>query len=136
MLELLQDIATDPNRAIGPDNPLRQVIINTHSPTVVQQVPDDSLLVAENQEAIQDGNRYKQVRFSSLSDTCRSKDAEGVSTVSKGELLAYLNPVIRDEAGHAAAAGVSNGSRKSSQPIRVVDREDLQPLLPFLGKAE
>ncbi|BDA72313.1 hypothetical protein CAL7716_064790 [Calothrix sp. PCC 7716] len=37
-LRLLQDIATDAEEPIGVDNPLRQVIINTHSPSVVTQV--------------------------------------------------------------------------------------------------
>ncbi len=44
MLKLLQDIATDAEEPVGPDNPLRQVIINTHSPAVVAQVPEDSLV--------------------------------------------------------------------------------------------
>jgi predicted ATPase len=39
LLRLLQDIATDTSMAVDEDNPLRQVIINTHSPTVVLQVP-------------------------------------------------------------------------------------------------
>jgi len=40
MLNLLQDIATDVAEPIGPDNPLRQVIGNTHSPAVVSQAPE------------------------------------------------------------------------------------------------
>lgn len=50
ILELLQDIATDVEEPVDQDNPLRQVIINTHSPAVVQQIPEDSLLVAELKE--------------------------------------------------------------------------------------
>ena len=52
MLKLLQDIAVDPTESIGPDNPLRQVIINTHSPDVVKQVPEDSLIVGELKEMV------------------------------------------------------------------------------------
>ena len=44
MLRLLEDIAIDTSNEIGVDNPLRQVIINTHSPAVVAQVPDDNCL--------------------------------------------------------------------------------------------
>lgn len=42
MLDLLQDITTDVTEPTGPDNPLRQIIINTHSPSVVSEVPEDS----------------------------------------------------------------------------------------------
>lgn len=47
MLRLFQDIATDTSLAVDEDNPLRQVLINTHSPTVVLQVPEGALLMAE-----------------------------------------------------------------------------------------
>lgn len=92
MLKLLQDIASDVNEPISADNPVRQVIINTHSPAVVSQVPDDSLLVAELKETVRDGKRFKRVCFSCLPDTWREK-VSGVNIVSRGKLLAYLNPV-------------------------------------------
>jgi predicted ATPase len=45
MVELLRDLAVDPSEAPGLDNPLRQVIVNTHSPRFVAlQQPDDVLL--------------------------------------------------------------------------------------------
>lgn len=46
ILELLREMAVDPQTAIGPENPLRQVIINTHSPVVVRNLTPDELLVA------------------------------------------------------------------------------------------
>ncbi len=52
ILRILQDIATDINFPVEEDNPLRQVITNTHSPSVVQQVPEDSLLMAKLSESI------------------------------------------------------------------------------------
>ncbi|MBS9384389.1 MAG: AAA family ATPase [Dolichospermum sp. BR01] len=116
ILQLLQDIATDVNYPINIDNPLRQVIINTHSPAVVMQIPDDSLLVAELKETVSSGKRFKRVSFACLPDTWRQKAPEGVNVVSKGKLLDYLNPVVMDE----------------SEPNqhRVVDRPDLQFLIP------
>jgi len=48
MLRLLRDIATDPEESVDDTNPLRQIIINTHSPTVVLETDDDCLLVAES----------------------------------------------------------------------------------------
>lgn len=142
MLKLLQDIATDVDEPIGSDNPLRQVIINTHSPAVVMQVPDDSLLVAELKETVRSeerpqggsGQRFKRVCFSCLPNTWRQLKAlepEKVNVVSKGELLAYLNPVpieqspdINGQADHQQLRPTQLKRR------RVVDREDLQPLIP------
>jgi predicted ATPase len=116
ILQLLQEIATDVDYPIDKDNPLRQVIINTHSPAVVMQIPDDSLLVAELKETVSSGKRFKRVSFGCLPDTWREKSPEGVNVFSKGKLLDYLNPVVMDE----------------SEPNqhRVVDRPDLQFLIP------
>ena len=97
ILQLLQDIATDVNYPINIDNPLRQVIINTHSPAVVMQIPDDSLLIAELKETVSSGKRFKRVSFGCLPDTWRQKAPEGVNVVHKGKLLDYLNPVVMDE---------------------------------------
>jgi predicted ATPase len=133
ILNLLQDIATDVDEPIGLDNPLRQVIINTHSPAVVQQVPDDSLLVAELKETVHLGQRFKRVCFSCLPDTWRQKAPEGISVVSKGKLLAYLNPVPIEELesdGNGYDASLQQPRRTQTKKRRVLDREDLQPLIP------
>ena len=49
------------------DNPLRQVIVNTHSPAVVHLVPPESLLIVETKEAIRNDNRFQKAVFSWLS---------------------------------------------------------------------
>ncbi len=133
ILQLLQDIATDTDEEISSENPLRQVIINTHSPAVVQQVPEDSLLVAESRETIRSNQRFKRVCFSSLPNTWRSNKSPGtekVNIISKGQLLAYLNPVPSEKMDF-----VTNGHHKHTRYTqhkkrRVRDREDLQPLIP------
>ncbi|MHC5935014.1 AAA family ATPase [Nostoc sp.] len=133
ILKLLQDIATDVDQPIGIDNPLRQVIINTHSPSVVMQVPDDSLLVAELKETVDSGKRFKRVSFACLPDTWRQKDPEGMNVVPKNKLLAYLNPVVLGESEPESNGKVGNLQQsKPTQPKkrRVVDRTDLQPLIP------
>jgi len=124
MLQLLQDIAIDPNEHVDETNPLRQVIVNTHSPAVVSEVPDESLLVAELREDIKDGQRFNKVIFACLSDTWRTKDPEKPPLVSKGKLLAYLNPA-------------SPPQPKTKRSIhRVADRDDLQMLLPLRGRSD
>jgi predicted ATPase len=129
MLRLLQGIATDVNDALGPENPLRQIIINTHSPAVVTQIPDDSLLMAELKETVEAGQVYDRVCFSCLSDTWRIKD-EHTHIVSKGELLAYLNPIASQDTGMNADED-EKGDFMITLPKRrrVADREDLQLLL-------
>jgi hypothetical protein len=114
MLRLLQEIPTDTNEAIDVENPLRQIIVNTHSPAVVAQVPDDSLLVAELHDVIKAGERFKVVSFDCLPGTWR--DRNDGRTVSRGQLLSYLNPILR---------------RPPDERRRVIDRDDLQELLPF-----
>ena len=57
MLKLLQDIATDTDYPVGPDNPLRPVIVNTHSPSVVRQVLDENLLDYLNPDVESENDR-------------------------------------------------------------------------------
>ncbi len=132
ILNLLQDIATDTDEAIGLDNPLRQVIINTHSPSVVKQVPDDSLLIAELKETVRSGVRFKRVSFGCLPGTWRSKAPEGVNIVQKNKLLAYLNPEGQSDSELDTNGKMDSLQSKATQPQkrRVIDRPDLQMLIP------
>ena len=115
ILKLLGDIAVDTQESVGEDNPLRQVIVNTHSPVVFQQVPDESVVFVKAKEAIdEEGRLCKKAHFLCLSDTWRAKVSEDAA---RGDLLAYLNPVL--PRGYAEIAGQK----------RVVDREDMQQLL-------
>ncbi len=120
---------------VGLDNPLRQVIINTHSPAVVGQVPDDSLLVAELKELTRGDKRFKRLAFSYLPDTWRQQEADDQRIVSRGKLPAYLNPLASadetfasgEPADQPAEAKHTRGTRRS-----VASRPDLQQLLlPF-----
>ena len=98
ILHLLTDIATDTQIAIAPqveDNPLRQVIINTHSPLVVQQVDEGDLVVATPVHA-PDGSTH--VQFRGLNQTWRADVAASESnrTATLGELLGYLGTSASD----------------------------------------
>lgn len=126
ILKLLQSIATDVNEPVDIDNPLRQVIINTHSPAVVLQVPDDSLVIADLKEMVKENKRYKGVRFSCLENTWRNKD-KTASIIPKGRLLGYLNPVIVNDDLEDYGNGISKNRSKKRQ--RLVDREDMQPYI-------
>jgi predicted ATPase len=135
MLRLLQDIVTDVEEPVGLDNPLRQVIINTHSPAVVGQVPDDSLLVAELKELTRGDKRFKRLAFSYLPDTWRQQEADDQRIVSRGKLLAYLNPLASaDETFASGELADQPEEAKHTRGVRrsVASRPDLQQLLlPF-----
>lgn len=133
MLKLLQDICTDVDEDIGVDNPLRQVIVNTHSPAVVLQVPDDSVLVAELRETVRNGDRFKRAFFSCLPGTWRAKLNGSVpNVVSIGKLLAYLNPAIRDR-GESDSYGPGADRETATRRRRVMDNPEIQHLLLPLG---
>lgn len=126
MLRLLQNLATDVDNPVGPDNPLRQVIINTHSPAVVAQVPDSSLLIAELREIVQGNHRFKAAHFSWLPDTWRQEVDPETAPIPRGKLLAYLNPIGSD----------NDTADKPQRTVRVVDRTDIQELLPYFSDRE
>ena len=120
VIELLGELAVDVEEPVDADNPLRQVIINTHSPSVVACVHDDALLVAHAGR----GSEYEASRLSirHLPRTWRDKQDSDEPTATRGDLLAYLNPLqaVNDNDG-APRVGAT----------RVMHRTDLQqPELP------
>lgn len=121
ILELLRDVAADTREATGPGNPLRQVIVNTHSPAVFQQAPDDSVLFVKAIEATDGtGHIFKKAEFCCLADTWRTKGDESANVVARGDLLAYLNPVLPKDR-------LEEAETKATR--RVVDTQDAQQLL-------
>jgi predicted ATPase len=123
MIDLLEGIAVDVFEKSGEDNPLRQVIVNTHSPAVVQQVDEDSLLFADLKE--------REVNFSCLSNTWRA--ISGMPTVSKGKVLTYLNPTSESSyTRHDVLTELKNELNKDQRKKRrVIDREDFKQFLLF-----
>ncbi|MCX6153143.1 MAG: AAA family ATPase [Candidatus Kapabacteria bacterium] len=93
IIKLLQDIACDTNIEVDNDNQNRQVIINTHSPIVVEEVPEGSLLMADAIEIFDDDKqkKIKTITFNPLSNTWRMKIPQNnYKSISKGNLKAYL----------------------------------------------
>lgn len=130
ILQLLEDVATDTAEPVDETNPLRQVIVNTHSPALVAEVSDQSLLVGDSLLDGKDGKRFYKVVFSHLPGTWRDKKGVlGLQTVARGKLMAYLNPV----SVHAGPGAPSfDPAVKHQRSQRVVDRSDLQVLLPHV----
>ncbi len=123
ILDLLRDIAVDVDEPVGLENPLRQVIVNTHSPSVVSEMLQDDVLIASLREsALPDGGTCKNLSFGCLPDTWRDKSAK-VPTVPPGTFLPYLKPIRFGRSVDPAR----NGANKP----RVADRKDLQEALDF-----
>lgn len=119
MVNLLKRIAVNEEDPVSEDNPLRQVIINTHSPLVVQAVPQESLLFAQLRETQRNGQRFKRLAFSALDGTWRTKLPYKMPTTSKGALISYLSnqPPAPDE--------MPTGAPRKP---RVADHEDVRQL--------
>lgn len=101
MVELVRDLAVDPMDQPGPDNPLRQVIVNTHSPQFVEyQRPEDRLLAVEETRRIK-GIPTRVTQFRPQAQTWRCSDNEiGVPRVM---FLDYLeHRPLRLTAGEGA----------------------------------
>lgn len=94
MVGLLTDMTTDTDYPVDDDNPLRQVIINTHSPIFVSSVPDDSLYLAKGKEVYIDqfNKKVSCTGFSALQSTWRTKNRLSEAT-TLGEINAYLDKV-------------------------------------------
>jgi predicted ATPase len=129
LTDILQEIAVDVCTPVGPDNPLRQVIINTHSPVVIAQVPDDSLLVAELAETMKDGLCFKSARFSCLPNTWRQTPQENISTIDRERLSSYRDPIQQQAPEQHIKETRSKASGAPRRSDETVDQ--MQPNLPY-----
>lgn len=90
MTRLLLDMATDPQELVDELNPLRQVIVSTHSPVVVAKLRPDMLVFAERRDPPSSGVlKRNSLVMRPVRGTWRDKD-HGMSSISKGDLLNYL----------------------------------------------
>lgn len=121
IIKLLKDIAVDVKLPVGPDNPLRQVIINTHSPAVVLQVVDDDLVAADGEEVVRDGRRFRGVVFRTLPRTWRAQDVAERDLMPRGRMLDYMDPLKKIMDGDASAP--------PPHLQRVIDRADIRQLI-------
>lgn len=88
MVSLMHDLAVDPHETPGPDNPLRQVITNTHSPRFVKFQNENDMLLAVPRTVRSNGQVRETVAFVPLWDSWRH--AGRGDAVSKGLIGDYL----------------------------------------------
>lgn len=97
MNRLLHDIAVDPEEAVAVDNPLRQVIVATHSPHFVQLQDKDDLVLAKN-PAVRShtGTVILPLECYPLDGSWRSRNTTNQSSKGRGvgmlELQSYIAP--------------------------------------------
>jgi predicted ATPase len=118
MIAMLTEIAVDTEETISTDdNPLRQVIVNTHSPPFVQQVAEDDVLMAKLDNAADNAGRaFKVLRLTALPETWRGKDR----STPIGDLISYISPT-------------PPAKQSAQRRRRIIDRQDVydQLMLPF-----
>lgn len=109
IVELLNQMAVDTNFAVGTDNPLRQIIINTHSPLVIQRLRLDDIIVSQAYR--RDGASLST--FSPIEKTWRTDSAtelpDNTRAVAFGALLVYL---AQDDAVEKDISGKLNARQE------------------------
>ena len=98
MLNLLESIAVNSQEATdSSNNPLRQVIINTHSPSVVSSLANDALIITR--PIREHGSTVAE--FCCLEGTWRAKRelVKPMRVISKSDLLDYLTdePIVKPQ---------------------------------------
>ncbi|HHQ4759405.1 TPA: AAA family ATPase [Aeromonas hydrophila] len=96
MFELLHELAIDVHDSVSDDNPMRQMIIATHSPVMVQLQYKDDLLYADVVKVKGPfGKPVSTIRCRPLQGTWRdSADINSVDAVSKSSIIAYLTAPV------------------------------------------
>lgn len=103
MVRLLEDYAVETGQD-APEAPLRQVIVNTHSPSVVACVEDPALLIARAPGTFRQRLGQPAIQFLPLKRTWRTRLDPGLPTAGRDELAAYLDPL------QVAAVRIDEGS--------------------------
>jgi len=102
MVRLLRDLAVDAESGVDEDNPLRQVIVNTHSPLVFGHVETDDVVFVQSIERIEAKNhgRIACVRVPEKSWRARGADPK-YDVVRPAKLLSWQQ--MQFDFDHAAA---------------------------------
>ncbi len=90
IVELLSDMAIDPGVPVGNDNPLRQVIVSTHSPVVAARARPDELVFADTRDPPSfSPGKINALVVRSIRGTWRD---DGISPhAAVGEVMKYLD---------------------------------------------
>jgi predicted ATPase len=89
MVDLVRSLAVDPFESPGSGNPLRQVMVNTHSPHFIRYQHQDDVLAAMPVSVLREGLVATTVRLLPMPKTWRAEKT-GAMAVSSQALVDYL----------------------------------------------
>lgn len=115
MRRLVTDLAVDVGHPVDADNPLRQVILNTHSPELVALMPEAALVMASRAEGPAEG---LVLRAPTRSWRGRLR---GADPLSRGEMLSFVNSM-------RASLERATEEDGPEEPPRLGNTEDLRQL--------
>ncbi|MDQ0710026.1 putative ATPase [Arthrobacter woluwensis] len=93
IVRLVSDIAVDVEEEPGEDNPFRQVIINTHSPGVIQLCDPNEVIMADVRKTrSDDGTPVRALRCLPFKGSWRT--VPGLPYFEEGDLIPYLTTPI------------------------------------------
>jgi predicted ATPase len=90
MIQLVRDLAVDPKYPPDESNPFRQVIVNTHSPGVVQLCDPDDLLLAEVRPTRGPGGEIRRALTLMPFKGSWRVPVSGGQTFTEADIVAYL----------------------------------------------
>ena len=123
LLDLLQAIAMDTRYPVEEGNPLRQVIISTHSPSIVMRVPEDSLVVAEFRDTVTRTAGASTARTSAGCANTWRDPVPSRKSLPVGAFRTYLNPE-----GYRPLPR-PDPERDPDAETRIMDRADIHRML-------
>ena len=129
LTDLLQEIAVDVCEPVSTGNPLRQVVVNTHSPAVIARIPDESLLVAGLAETVKNGLSFESARFSCLTNTWRHIPDENTYVVDRECISAYPDSMPQQLPEQKYQEKQKKAFRDSHQNDETCHQ--MQPSLPY-----
>jgi predicted ATPase len=90
IVRLLKEIAVDPKYPVGPDNPLRQVLVNTHSPEIVQNIDRDDLVFLDDQYKLLGEHKGRVAAVRIPDGTWRAQADKETPRLAPGRIASYL----------------------------------------------
>lgn len=98
MLQLLKELAVDSNCEVNEGNPMRQILIATHSPVLVGlESPDDLIYADVVKVKGPDGKPASTIRCKFLPESWQSKS--GAERINRGSIISYLTLPTHSQIG-------------------------------------
>lgn len=97
MANLIRSLAVDPSVPPGPENPMRQVIVNTHSSNFISYQYKEDVLLASSAVIQKEGRQASTVRLSPMVNTWRAQIGEGISKTNSVPQSAFSDYLTQPE---------------------------------------